>query len=265
MSNVFIPQRGTTMFSLSKLTQIRLNCGPERTQDYHALQEELNNQGQWYENFYFENGASTPGRSPSPKKLLALGLPNNLSNVQILDVGAYEGYYSIHCEQRGAEVIANDFFIWNLKDDNSRSNFELIKKVTGSKIKTLESPIAQLPIKKSDITLFLGVLYHVEDQIETLRMIRDTAKSLVILETLVDALDQPGPNLRYYPGNSLNGDITNQFGPNLEALQAMISQSGYRSWELKSMWEFNTIQGLNQGNSLDSPLRSGRVVYWLYP
>ncbi len=197
--------------------------------------------------------------------MLALGLPQNLHGIEVLDVGAYEGYYSVQLAQRGAVVTANDHFIWNLPNDNSRTNFELVREITGQRINVLESPIENIPKKKSEITLFLGVLYHVEDQIETLRRIRESAKSLVILETLVDVLDNPSPNLRYYPGTSLNQDITNQFGPNLDALIGMIRHSGYREWEIKSMWEFNTVNQLTNGTTPLSPLTSGRVVFWLYP
>jgi tRNA (mo5U34)-methyltransferase len=253
------------MFNVNEMTALSTDHGAKWAQNKEVLQNKLDSQGSWYENFYFENGAATKGRSPSPKKLMALGLPSNLKGVSILDVGAYEGYYSIQMQSRGARVTANDHFIWNLPNDNSRANFELIQEITGSNIKTLEATIEALPQKHSDITLFLGVLYHLEDQIESLRIIRESAKSLVVLETLVDVLDHTYPSLKYYPGASLNKDHTNQFGPNLDALIGLFKQSGFRNWEVKSMWEFNTVSQLINGESNMSPLTSGRIVFWLYP
>jgi tRNA (mo5U34)-methyltransferase len=231
-----------------------------------ALQEELDNRGPWYDHFHFTNGAITNGRSPSATKLASLGLPVELGDIKILDVGAYEGYYSVQMAQRGALVTSNDHYIWNVPGDKSRKNFEFIKEITGAKIQTLEAQIWDLPASDHQITLFLGVLYHLEDQIGALRKIRETATQMVVLETLVDALDQDGPSLKYYPGSKLNLDPTNQFGANFDTLVGMFQESGYRSWDFKSLWDINTTQSLDwAGNKNLNPVKSGRAVFWLYP
>jgi 2-polyprenyl-3-methyl-5-hydroxy-6-metoxy-1,4-benzoquinol methylase len=94
--------------------------GPKWAQNESSLKQAIAAQDpRWYENFVFENGASTPGRSPSSSKLHSLCLPNSLKGYKILDVGAYEGYYSAAMEQRGADVIANDAFIWHVPGDPS--------------------------------------------------------------------------------------------------------------------------------------------------
>jgi hypothetical protein len=109
----------------------------------------------------------------------------------------------------------------------------------------------------------LGVLYHLEDQLAALRRVRETARTLVVIETLVDALDQPGSTLRYYPGSSLNNDPTNHFGPNIQALFDLMKTAGFASVEFKSMWDINTVSSLSQAPSL-SPIRSGRAVLWCW-
>jgi len=253
------------MFNVNHMNPLSLARGVKEFKDRDKLQRKLNEQGGWYENFYFENGATTPGRSPSPKKLMALGLPMNLSGVSILDVGAYEGFYSIHMEQRGASVTANDYFVWNFPGDNSRSNFELIREVVGSKVSILEAEIDSLPTRKHQVTLFLGVLYHLEDQIGALKKIRESATSLVVLETLLDNLDAEGPSLKFYPGNSLNNDQSNQFGPNFDALIGLIQASGYSNYEFKGIWEVNPVNTHSNLTTNHSPLKSARVVFWLYP
>ena len=253
------------MFTSSEMTKISLRSGPDWAKDKILLQNKLDLQGGWYDNFLFENQASTKGRSPSSKKLLALGLPLQLQDVKIIDVGAYEGFYSFQMEQRGASVTANDHFVWNWPGDNSRSNFDLIYEVTGSKISILDAEFDSLPIKQNQITLFLGVLYHLEDQIDALRKIRETATHLVVLETLVDALDASGPTMKYYPGSSLNNDKSNQFGPNLDALIGLIEAAGYSSFEFKGIWEINPVEAHTDEFVKLSPLKSARVVFWLYP
>jgi tRNA (mo5U34)-methyltransferase len=196
---------------------------------------------------------------------MSLGLPANLQGVSILDVGAYEGFYSIQMEQRGALVTANDHFVWNWPGDNSRSNLELAMEITSSKISILEADLDSLPIRKHDVTLFLGVLYHLEDQIGALRRIRETATSVIVLETLVDNLHANGASLKYYPGMSLNNDSSNQFGPNLDALAGLIKAAGFRNYEFKGIWELNPVANHATLDAPLSPLTSGRVVFWLYP
>lgn len=110
----------------------------------------------------------------------------------------------------------------------------------------------------------MGVLYHLENQVAALRAIRKLTSGFVVLETLVDCLDEPGGRLAYYAGDSLNGDSTNEFGPNLEALVGMIKDAGYTRWEFKCMWEWNTLDSLRRSSAI-SPLSSGRVVLWLWP
>ena len=244
--------------------QLSTQNGPSWAQAAASLQKAIDLQHpNWYENFLFSNGARTEGRSPSSSKLQALGLPQNLNSFSILDVGAYEGFYSVAMEQRGAEVIANDSFIWAMTEDPSLDHLNFIREATGSSFSTLNCDISELPKDSADITLFLGVLYHLEDQLAALRKVRQSARKLVVLETLVDVLDLPGPALRYYPGAALNNDITNHFGPNLQALAALVESSGFSRWEFKGMWEVNTVGSLSQTPSL-SPISSGRVVLWCW-
>jgi tRNA (mo5U34)-methyltransferase len=240
--------------------------GPGWARDPESLKRRIDRAPTgWYENFFFSNGVHIPGRSPSSAKLAALGLPNNLTGYTAIDIGAYEGFYSFHLEQRGAQVMANDWFVWHSPNDPARQHFDLVYEAVGSKCDVLDCDIGDLPDTKWDITLFCGVLYHLEDQIGALRTLRRVTSRVAILETLVDCLDIPGCVSAYYPGSSLNEDHTNQFGPNLESLVALINSAGFTRYQFKSLWEFNTVGALSgQGYGM-SPLRSGRVVMWLSP
>ena len=218
----------------------------------------------WYENFRFDNGSSTRGRSPSSRKLEALMLPRNLEGYSLLDIGAYEGFYSFHMEQRGASVTANDFFVWQDSVSPALAHFNFFREALQSEVVVHEADIDSLSVGGHDIVLFLGVLYHLEDPIGALRHVRKSAKKLVVIETLVDLMDVPGDAVAFYSGSSLNGDSTNVFGPNLAALAGMLARSGFQSWEVRCMWEFNTVNALRGERSL-SPLKSGRVVIHATP
>ena len=251
------------MFDTPRLS---LERGPEWARSREAFQERLQSlDPNWYDSFAFDNGVMVSGRSPSYAKLSALQLPSSLEGLSVLDVGAYEGFYTFHMEQRGAFVTANDSFVWNFPGDPSRTHIDFLREALGSEAVLLDADIPQLPDRTWDIVLFLGVLYHLEDPIGALRQVRRVTGQVTILETLVDGLDLSGPFSMFYPASTLNGDPTNKFGPNLEALVGMVREAGFSRWEFKSLWHWNTNAALAGDTALLSPLRSGRVVLWLYP
>ena len=83
-----------------------LICKPE---ELDFLKRYIAEQPEWFHQFTFDNGLSSPGRYPSLKKLHHLCLPQSLKGKTVIDIGAYEGFFSFHCEDRGADrVVACD-------------------------------------------------------------------------------------------------------------------------------------------------------------
>jgi tRNA (mo5U34)-methyltransferase len=87
-----------------------------------------------------------------------------------------------------------------------------------------------------DLVLFLGVLYHAPDPLGYLAKVRALCRNMAIIETHVDALDYPRPALVFYPGNTLNNDPTNFFGPNALAVETMLKEVGFASVEAFPQW-----------------------------
>ena len=92
------------------------------------------------------------------------------------------------------------------------------------------------------IGLFFGVLYHAPDPLGYLKRIRAVTRQYVLIETVVDMLDVPRPALAYYPGAYLNGDASNHFGPNLAALEGLLSDAGFSRMEDLGMWRAHEIE-----------------------
>ena len=236
--------------------------GPLWARERAELEARLGQDG-WFHSLTFENGAETFGRDPSQAKLRALQLPTDLSGYSLLDVGCYEGFFSFHAAQRGARVTANDHFIWHQAGDPSLEHFRVAHEVVGNPCEVVDLDVMELSVlaRKWDIVLFLGVLYHLADPVTALRVIRSVTGRLCILETLVDCLDVAGERCAFYRG--LNRDDSNYFGPNISTVVAMAERAGYGRVEVRNMWEVNTVDRLEGGNQL-SPVRSGRVVCYLY-
>ena len=69
---------------------------------------------EWYHSISLPGGVVTPGVNNSPVALERLQLPASLSGKTVLDIGAWDGFYSFEAARRGASrVLATDSFVWN--------------------------------------------------------------------------------------------------------------------------------------------------------
>ena len=162
----------------------------------------------------------TPGHNVESQDTFDnLGLPDDMKGLTVLDVGAWDGFYSFACEKRGASVTASDKFVWQGMDlgNNVRpsdAGFDFAHKHLGSNVKKLTASVEDLDPNihgKFDIVLMLGVIYHATDPIGYLKKAKDMSNNLVCIETHVDLMDLNFPAARYYIGDELNNDNTNYF------------------------------------------------------
>jgi tRNA (mo5U34)-methyltransferase len=186
----------------------------------------------------------TPGHNQeTPDTFDNLGLPESLEGKSVLDIGAWDGYYSFGCEKLGAKrVVASDSFVWqpnNMVDWNfSDAGFKFAHKYLDSKVEQLVASVEELDPKihgKFDIVLMLGVIYHAKDPIGYLQKAFDMSNDLVIIESHVDLMDAPYPAARYYVHNELNNDSTNFWGPNALAVRGMMQDIGYKDITEKTL------------------------------
>jgi tRNA (mo5U34)-methyltransferase len=179
---------------------------------------------------------TTPGVNPESQDTFDhLGLPDDMTGMTVLDIGAWDGFYSFACEKRGAIVTASDKFVWEGKTISgdiipNDDGFDFAHKHLNSKVKKLFASVEELDPYvhgKFDIVLMLGVIYHATDPIGYLKKAKQMARNLVCIESHVDLMDLPYPAARYYIGNELNNDDTNYWGPNALAVKGMMQDLGY--------------------------------------
>jgi tRNA (mo5U34)-methyltransferase len=71
-----------------------------------------------------------------------LGLPEDLTGKSVLDVGAWDGFFSFECERRGAaRVLAIDTYAW---DVHGKDGFLLAHSVLRSKVESMRLAAEQL-------------------------------------------------------------------------------------------------------------------------
>ena len=184
----------------------------------------------WFHRIDIGDGIVTPGIDDSPEKLKHFQLPQRMDGLTVLDIGAWDGFFSFECERRGAKrVVAADWYCWQ---GVGKQGFEIARAALRSKVEDVELKVEDLTpqaLGTFDIVLFLGVLYHAEDPMHYLRIVRSICKGRAFIETVVDALDYPRPAMVFYPGKSLNNDPSNFWGPNRLAVEAMLGEVGFRS------------------------------------
>jgi tRNA (mo5U34)-methyltransferase len=226
----------------------------------------------WFHSIDLGNGLVTPGRDvPSKKKLERLGIPDDLTGVTVLDIGAWDGFFSFEAERRGAaRVLATDSYSWNGSGWGTKEGFLLARKVLQSTVEDMDIDVFEMSpdrIGRFDLVLFLGVLYHLKHPLLALEKIYSVTKDQLILETHVE-LSGKRPSMMFYPDSELNGDPSNWWGPNPAAVIDMLRTVGFREVRLFSSYPpfYGRIlkacrQLYRTGSSFFVSLNSARMVF----
>ena len=189
----------------------------------------------WFHSIPFPDGTMSDGagKYENLKACADLVFRFPLAGKSVLDIGAYDGFFSFEAEKRGAEcILATDYFAWEVL--GHKDAFDYAKKKLKSKVADKVIDLPDLTIEsvgQFDTVLFLGVLYHLKDPMVQLERLIPLVREVFMIETLTAANDLNRPVLQYVPGSSLNNDSSNYFAPNLLALSAMLADLGYTNIE----------------------------------
>ncbi len=231
----------------------------------------------WFHSIDLGDGVITPGQKDTLSEVDHLKLPD-LTGRTVLDIGAYDGFYSFEAERRGAKrVVAADHWAWNWPGSDARGNFELAHRILGSTVEMREISVEDISAETLgttfDVVLFLGVLYHAPDPIGYLRNLRSVTDGVAIVETVVDLLDVPVPAAAYYHASTMNGDASNHFGPNRPAVEGMLLDVGFSRVVAFDPWTSSKDWGIASAPTPSLPgrllrrmrrPRSGRMVFHAY-
>jgi tRNA (mo5U34)-methyltransferase len=200
----------------------------------------------WFHRIDLGHGVVTPGTDDSPSKLTLLDLPERLDGATVLDIGAYDGYFSFEAERRGAaRVVAADHFLWHMPiAPYDGRGFDIAHWALGSRVEKRDIRVEDMTAEELgtfDYVLFLGVLYHAEDPMSYLRTVFSLTRRTAIVESHVDGNDYERPMMVFYPGDTLNNDATNFWGPNRECLVAMLREVGFARVEVRREVGFRCV------------------------
>ena len=190
----------------------------------------------WHHQIDLGDGVVTPGYDNSARKLRRLALPERLDGRSVLDVGAWDGFFSFEAERRGAaRVLATDSLAWSGQLWMDKRGFDLAKRRLGSRVEERHIDVMELSpeaVGTFDVVLFLGVLYHLRHPLLALERVASVTSGMAVIETVVDLLWVRRPAIAFYPGSELSDDDTNWCGPNVPALLGMLRAAGFRRAEV---------------------------------
>jgi tRNA (mo5U34)-methyltransferase len=187
----------------------------------------------WWHSIELRPGVVTEGRKTP--EVLATEEEAILGNLRlegrsVLDIGAWNGYFSLAAKRRGAaRVLATDKFAWRSEWARGRPTIELAIRETGLAVETMELDPTEIgpEVGAFDVVLFLGVFYHLFDPIAVMQRLRGVTAGCLMVETHQDALDQERPMMVFYPGTTLHDDPTNWWGPNVALMRELLLELGY--------------------------------------
>ena len=193
----------------------------------------------WYHSFELPSGERIDGYN-SLKILRArwaqFGLPEDLSNTGVLDIGAWDGWFSFEAERRGAAVTSIDCV--------EIANFLEMRRRLGSKADYRILDFYELPaadLAAFDYVLFLGVLYHLKHPLLALEMVCSLTTTTAIVDSFVT---DPGtwqdhkadvPAMEFYETDELGNQLDNWIGPSVACLQALCRAAGFARVELRGI------------------------------
>lgn len=188
----------------------------------------------WYHTIDLGQGVITKGVDNTAYRLDRVDLPASLAGRTVLDIGAWDGFFSFEAERRGAaRVVASDYYAWRGEGwgtENGKAGFELARAALDSRVEDIEIDVMDLCPERVgvfDVVLFLGVLYHLKNPLLALERVASVTRELMILETVVDMVGLKRPAAAFYPARELNGDPTNWWGPNVPAVEGMLRSVGF--------------------------------------
>lgn len=202
-----------------------------------AWQKLLNETG-WWHSFELPDGSVREGVNSLESlrnRVSQFPIPQDLSGKRVLDIGAWDGWFSFEMERRGAQVVAIDVF------DNPR--FREMHKIYNSRVDYRQMDVYQIEaLGRFDIVLFLGVLYHLKHPLLALEKVCAVTRDLAAVDSFIlrDNLDPSArPVLEFFETTEMEGQIDNWVAPNLACLMAMCRTAGFARVELKSILPYS--------------------------
>jgi len=180
-----------------------------------------------------------------PWQVIQQCLPRDLHGKSLLDVGCNAGFYSFEAKRRGAAHV--------LGVDGQRHHIRqavFVRKVLGLDLEFRRMNVYELDQRRMgqfDITLALGLIYHLKHLVLALENLYNVTRETLIIETAIMPPERAPASfshplgedqMRLHPlalvenPRDAKEQVFNWFLPSVEALQALLRNTGFDSIEV---------------------------------
>lgn len=178
-------------------------------------------------------------------------LPEQLDGKTVLDVGCFNGYYSILAATRGATVLSIDEF----NDAADYSMYDVHKEALGLDCRRMFLNVYDLDevAQKFDLVLFYDVFYHLENPMLALRKLFPKVKDTLLLSTCI--IDKDSPSMYFFEPGEMAGEMerhphANFWSPTISCVEKMLNVVGFKGVEMLNCADNRAIFRARTGKSM---------------
>ena len=216
----------------------------------------------WYHTIDLGNGLVTPGTYDYRKALPRFQFPEDMSGMNVLDVGSATGFFAFEFEKRGANVISVELpsiADWDmpLGEDRERTltelmayhqvstieevhnlhldaPFEFCRRVLNSKVKRCHSTIYDLSANKLgadgfDLICVGDVLLHIFSPLKALAALTPLCRGTLVIAQQVPNNENHQPVMHYIGGERQGGDSRSWWLPDRLCFEQMLTRLGFKN------------------------------------
>lgn len=216
-----------------RLSRLLLEDGmPKESFSYvRRWQSELDARG-WWHSFDLPDGTHIEGVNPidsQKRRIRQFPIPEDLHGARVLDIGAWDGWFTFEMERRGADVVAVD----NWDNARFRQIHAALRSHADYRIMDVYD-LTPASVGRFDIVLFMGVLYHLKHPLLALERVCSITAGLAAVDSFIlQEKLRPGekvpdrPIMEFFENEEFGGQADNWCAPNLACLMAMCRTAGF--------------------------------------
>lgn len=204
----------------------------------------------WFHNIHLPDGRQTSpnhflGDFPRFKwENIKHSIPEDLTGMQVLDIGCNAGYYSIQLALRGAQVLGIDLDDHYLRQAKwAAKQFGLQDNITFKKMQVYDLTCLD---GEFDIVWFMGVFYHLRYPMLAMDIVTQKVKHILVFQTLSipgreemevpedieinkrEVMKQSAYPVMAFIEHRLAGDPTNWWAPNHQGVLSILRSCGFK-------------------------------------
>lgn len=217
------------------------------------IRQKINRFPYWYHKIELPHGIVTPGWAPL--NVDSYRIPADLTGKRVLDVGAWDGFWTFEALKRGAsQVVAIDDFsdyLGSLPKESRKAwqTFDTCREILGySEFQCPRFDMSVYDVREEllgqfDIVFCFGTLYHLRHPLLALDKLAAVCREEIFVESAI--LDDYSPYrggvgqgyaggqmvMEFYPTTQYGDNNTNWWAPTLACLGYMLRAAGFEKAE----------------------------------